>query len=414
MSDHVSASAKIGVPLPLFVGILASFGDDAVNTAIMPMMASVAKTFPDIPYTTVVWLYTMPKIIIIPFALLGGFLAGRKVGFKPLALVSLGIISVAGVVPAFFDDFWAILASRMVLAVGLGLQAPIGPALVMRFFKDGKKRSFALGIGNATLNAYSILTGLAVGLLCSIDWHMSFFAYAGMAILFFATLFLLKEPPALEDDDGGEEACDVAKGVVSLGAFSNGRGKLKVPAMVVVLCAAFAIVDCVWMPASLNMSSILSAKGWGDSATAAFLMSFISASGLAAGSFYGFYYRLMGRYNLAASMLIMACALLSIYFANGVVMVGVGLILGGASFTLIICGIQNEFGFICTPAQMAFAMGLFMVFEHLGGFMTSWYMVLVMDVFGMESLFAPIGVAAVLFLVGSLGFVGYARCGSRA
>lgn len=65
----------------------------------------------------------------------------------------------------------------------------------MRFFEDGKRRSFVLGLGNGMLNAYSILTGMAVGLLCSIDWRLSFWAYAGMALLFLATLFFLKEPP---------------------------------------------------------------------------------------------------------------------------------------------------------------------------------------------------------------------------
>ena len=65
----------------------------------------------------------------------------RKIKFKTLALIGMGIISVAGVAPVLFDDFWMILGARMVLAVGLGLQAPIGPALVMRFFEDGKRRS---------------------------------------------------------------------------------------------------------------------------------------------------------------------------------------------------------------------------------------------------------------------------------
>ena len=145
--------ANLGIPLPLACGILASFGDDAVNTVIMPIMASLANAFPDIPYATITWLYSMPKIVIIPFALLSGYLVGRRVKFKTMALVGLGIIAVAGIAPFFLEGFWEILASRMVLAVGLGLQAPIGPALVMRFFRDGPRRSTMLGLGNGVLNA---------------------------------------------------------------------------------------------------------------------------------------------------------------------------------------------------------------------------------------------------------------------
>lgn len=399
-----TTSNRLGISFPLLVGILASFGDDAVNTAVMPMMASLSAAFPSIPYTDIVWIYTMPKIIIIPFALLSGYLAGRKIKFKTLALIGMGIISVAGVAPVLFDDFWMILGARMVLAVGLGLQAPIGPALVMRFFEDGKRRSFVLGLGNGMLNTYSILTGMAVGLLCSIDWRLSFWAYAGMALLFLATLFFLKEPP-LPSVDIAVASKQNHEVLVS----GNGKKTAPLPVAALVLCLVFAAVDCAWMPVSLNMSSILSSRGWGDAAAAAFLLNLISISGLVAGVMYGRYCSLTKRYNLAVSMFLMMLALLLLFLANGVVMIGLGLFLGGSAFCLLVCGVQNELGFICAPTQMAMATAMFMVFEHLGGFASSWYMAFVMGVFGANAYLAPVGVSVILFGLGAVGFAFYAH-----
>lgn len=384
---------ELGMPLPLICGILASFGDDAVNTVIMPIMASVAEAFPEMPYATVTWLYSMPKIVIIPFALLSGYLAGRKVKFKTMALVGLGIISVAGIAPAFLNGFWEILASRMVLAVGLGLQAPIGPALVMRFFADPARRSTMLGLGNGVLNGASIVTGMLVGNLCLINWRVSFLAYGLMAILFLITLFCLKEPPAVPV---GSEA--------SLGREARKSG---IPAAVIALCCFFALVDCVWMPVSMDLSSVLAANGWGNSATTGYLISLISIAGFLVSMVFGIYCHWLRYYNIAGSLCLMAVAVALIYFANGVAMIGIGLFLGGAAFSLIICGIQNEIGALCHPSQMAFATGLFMVFEHLGGFMSSWWLALVLDAFGQEAFLAPAGVAIVFFAVSALALAFY-------
>ncbi len=396
MTDNAKKSKllELGMPLPLICGILASFGDDAVNTVIMPIMASVAQAFPEIPYATVTWLYSMPKIIIIPFALLSGYLAGRKVKFKTMALLGLGIISIAGIAPAFLNEFWEILASRMVLAVGLGLQAPIGPALVMRFFADPAKRSTMLGLGNGVLNGASIVTGMLVGNLCLINWHVSFLAYGLMAILFVATLVCLKEPPAVS-----------VQGEASLGRSARKTG---VPPIVLLLCGFFALVDCVWMPISMDLSSVLVANGWGDSATTGYLISLISLAGFLVSMVFGIYCHWLRYFNIAGSLALMALASALICFADDVAMIGVGLFLGGAAFALIICGIQNEIGALCQPAQMAFATGLFMVFEHLGGFLSSWWLALVLGIFGQEAYLAPAGVGVVFFALSAvaLGFYG--------
>lgn len=386
---------RLGVPFSLMVGILASFGDDAVNTAITPVFASLAAAFPDISYATITWIYSMPKIVVIPFALLSGYLAGRKVGFKTIALVGMGIIATAGVIPFFLNDFWAILASRMVLAVGLGLQAPIGPALVMRFFQDGPRRSFALGLGNGVLNGVSILTGLLIGNLCAIEWHLSFLGYLGMFVLFVFTLVFLKEPPVV-----------AVEGEASFDRKARSRG---VPKQAIFLCAFFAMVDCVWMAATMNISAIVAQMNWGDAGTTSWLMSLISLAGFVFGLSYGPYCKLTKRYNLAASLLIIAIAVAFIAFASDAWMLAVGLFLGGAAFCLIICGIQNELGVVCSPMQMALASALFMVFEHLGGFLSSWWMALVMSFAGQNAYQAPSLAASAVFLVSSAAFALCAR-----
>lgn len=419
--EQVVKGARVAIPITLIIGILACFGDDAVNTSITPALASLGQAFPETPYLQIIWLYTMPKMMIILFALVSGIVAGRYLRFRTVALLGFAIIILAGVAPAFLNDFWAILVSRMILGIGLGLQSPLGPALVMRFFPDEKQRAFYLGVGNGVINGFGTITNLLVGTLCAINWHFAFFAYGGMAILFVLALLFLKEPPKqLASTDGQEilrdsdqdEISEIDKEEVSTGLLveqpesisSTIRTIRELPRTVLVLCVIFMFVDCLEMPAALNASAIIAQNQWGSPALAGIMISVLSISGLISGFAFGGFFKVFKKYNIAISFLIMAIGLTVIILAPSAFVMGIGLFFVGISFTLIISGIQNEIGGVVTPAQAAFASALFMVFENIGGFITAGYMSLVATIFGTQSFYAPLVVSAVIFCIGSIGF----------
>jgi predicted MFS family arabinose efflux permease len=419
--QQVLNGAKAVVPITLVIGILACFGDDAVNTSITPALASIGEAFPEVPYLQIIWLYTMPKIMIILFALLSGVVAGRYLSFRTVALLGFTIIVLAGVAPAFLSDFWLILASRMILGIGLGLQCPLGPALVMRIFSNEKQRAFYLGVGNGVINGYGTITNLLVGSLCAINWSYAFFAYGAMAILFLLALLFLREPPKpLNLNDGQKISHDsehvdireIDKGKAATKHFekksresisSTLRTIRKLPKTVLILCVIFMFVDCLEMPAPINASAIIAQNSWGSPTLAGIMVSLNSVSGMISGFAFGKYFRVFKQYNIAVSFFIMTIGLSTIVLAVSSFAMGLGLFICGASFTLIISGIQNEIGAVVTAAQAAFATALFMVFENIGGFITAGYMSLVSTVFGTQSFYAPLIVSAVLFGIGGIG-----------
>ena len=392
---------KLAIPLSLFFGIVACFGDDAVLTSLNPAFASISAAFPDIPYSAVTQLYSFPKLIIIPLSLLSGYIAGRWVSFKTLALVGFAIIGFAGIAPTFLhDDFNTILALRMALGVGLGIQAPLGPALILRFFEDEKQRAFALGIGNGFINVYGAITNLLVGVLAAIDWRYCFLAYSTILVLFVIAIFCLKEPPKLADIKriATETTRDSSVQDAEKTAYNN---KLlpSLPLRAVGFCLLFFMFDCCWMPASLNASAIIQANNFGDAALTGVLISLINIAGMVAGFAFGFVFRLVKRYCIPLAFLIMACGLCFVFFASSAMMIAIGLFIGGFAFSMAIAGIQNELGTVCKPHQMALASALFMTCEHLGGFSASWYLALIMDVLGFTSFTAPVGFSIVIFLI---------------
>jgi MFS family permease len=358
--------------------------------------------------------------MIILFALLSGAVAGRYLSFRTVALLGFAVICFAGVAPAFLNDFWMVLASRMILGIGLGLQCPLGPALVIRFFPNERQRAFYLGVGNGVINGYGTITNLLVGTLCAINWNYAFFAYGTMAILFLFAFLFLKEPAKPLDSNNGQtilrdsENDDInetdkkkiatkCSDEKAKSIFSTLRAISKLPRTVLILCVLFMFVDCLEMPAAINASAIIAQNNWGSSALAGIMVSLISISGLISGFAFGKFFRTFKHYNIVISFFIMATGLLMTVLASSPFVMAAGLFFCGASFTLIISGIQNEIGAVVTSAQAVFASALFMVFENIGGFITAGYMSLVSIVFGSQSFYAPLIVSAVLFGIGGIG-----------
>ena len=395
MAKSARSTLVFGVPILTFVAIASCFSDDSINVSINPILATVSQSFPDIPYTTVVYLTTAPKIIIIPFALLSGYLAGRKVSFRALSLIGFACIAAFGVLPIFLDNFWAILASRLVLGVGLGIQAPLGPALIMRYVLDDGKRAAALGVGNAVLNASSIGTGLLAGFLADVDWHLAFLLYALMLIPFLLVLIWLKEPPrtvapAKEDPPNAMKATRSGlREMLAGGALSK----------VLVLFVLMMTINVLMQVYPFNLSRLVQELGIGSSALSGALLTFFTVGCLLGSLAFGLLHKIAGYYSLCVSVLFAAAGCFIGVCAQTAIGLAVGLAISGMAFNFCIVGIQNEIGAACPREYVSFASALFMSFENMGSFIMGFYVAFIMTTLGFGTPKAAMVVSVVLFLV---------------
>ena len=102
---------------------------------ITPAIQSIADAFPDVAFSTLLLVSTLPSLLIIPATLFSGAMAGTKIGYRPLLLVALILFLAGGVAPAFLNNFTTILLSRAVFGIGIGMLSRIGNALVMGLFE---------------------------------------------------------------------------------------------------------------------------------------------------------------------------------------------------------------------------------------------------------------------------------------
>ncbi len=65
-------------------------------SATSPALATISGHFPDAPQTAIASIATLPSLTAVPFTILCGMIAGRKVRFRTLTLIGLAVTCMGG------------------------------------------------------------------------------------------------------------------------------------------------------------------------------------------------------------------------------------------------------------------------------------------------------------------------------
>lgn len=162
------------VPFTTTMGVLSIFLVINCSFVVNPMIASLASIYEadGIAYSTVLMLSTVVSLLVIPFSLLSGAIAGKTVRYKTLAVLALLLAIVGGVGPYFVHSFYVVLVFRALVGAAIGIASPLSSALVSRLF-SGERAATMQGIGNETMagtigSCYTVggmIAGIAFGAL---------------------------------------------------------------------------------------------------------------------------------------------------------------------------------------------------------------------------------------------------------
>jgi len=141
----------------------------------------------------------LPFFVFIAFAVFsvpGGLLAGR-IGKKKLLLLGLGLNAVAMLVPLWATSFAVLLACIFVLGIGTTFLQVAGNPIMRDVSPAGaysRNLSFAQGIKGIGSTASTYLVGAitAIAFFKSMDWRGTFPVFAGLMIITFIGVMLIK------------------------------------------------------------------------------------------------------------------------------------------------------------------------------------------------------------------------------
>lgn len=357
--NHGSLRKQYG--FAAIVGAVLPFMASQVGFIMNPALASFADLFPDLSYSTITYLATLPSLICIPFNLIAGNIAGKKVKYKTLTLLAIALIIIGGIAPFFFTNFIGWCICRCILGIGMGLVMPLGGALVASMF-EGKKAVQMQGVGTIVLNMSGVALQLVSGWLVGYNVNYAWLLHGALLIVFIMVWIFLPEPEKIEDETSAS-----ATGTIS------GGSKISMPISVWLFSVSFGFLFMFCYTLIMNMSKIVIGENLGTTAVVGTITALFTVGGIVAGVMFAALHRLLSKWLIPVMCILIVFSLLLGYFGSNIAMLMAASFFTGVGTFVVWPACINEFGEICQPEQISLASGIFMAVLNIGCFLASAY-----------------------------------------
>ena len=134
-------------------------------------------------------------------------------GARTLVLMGLLLYTVGGCAAGLFDNIFAVLVTRALVGIGVGIIMPLSTGLLSYYYRPEQQVGL-MGYSSAMNQMGGVIATLLSGLLANVSWRVSFLVYLmGLVSIVLCLIFLpndriTQEAPAKEDrgkkeDSGG-------------------------------------------------------------------------------------------------------------------------------------------------------------------------------------------------------------------
>ncbi len=318
------------------------------SSATSPALATISRNFPEASATAIASIATLSNLTAVPFTILSGVIAGRKIRFRTLTMIGLAIVFVGGIMPFFATSIGQILAGRAILGAGTGLISPIASTLVLSLF-TGDDVPKQLGRNGMATNVGAVLFQLLGGYLCKFNWRMPFMAYLAIIPVFLIVLLLLPEPekPVLKERI---RLLDALTWHVALWGIFN---------------AAHMVF---FYPFVTEMSGIVLNNGFGDATVTAIILSVCTGTGVLGGYLFYRIHRVCFKRTFSVGFGLCAAGYLLVIFANNVVGLLISAAVFGIGYGLLSPTFTYYLGVPLKPELRAASLSMYHIFTSMGSF----------------------------------------------
>ncbi len=378
------------------IGVLAIFTATQATFILNPALASLSTKYPDLPYSTLTYLTTIPNLVGIPMGVISGALIKKNMKYKHLLVIALALMIIGGALPYVITNFTGWLAARCLFGVGFGIVVPMSGTMVMRTFQ-GAQASQVQGWGTVIQNLSGIILQVVSGWICmlSVDyvWLVHFiFVIPLIALLVFAP------EPAAETTDSVSDTGEKAKLPVSVYLMSMGYGLLFM---------------CVY-PLLLNMSGILANEGIGDAGLAGTISSLYTVGGMISGILFPYMLKALKKWLIPVLAVGTAIAIMIGYIGTTPAVLMFASLLTGVCAMMIWPASIVYFSGIVDGSGMALANGIFSGAINLFCFLASPFISTVAAVMGDNPRNALLAGAIGIAIIAVCYFIGMAKSKDNA
>ena len=365
------------------LSVLSLFMLSQTSFIVNPVLSNLAALYPDVPYYVITMVSTVISLISIPMAYIGGALAGQKVKFKTLTIIAIACVLIGGLAPYFYDGFYFLFATRIVVGAGLGLSQPFGNALVIALFK-GKKQEDMSGYGMIFQNISGVIFNIASGYLAVFNLKYVWLLHLVQVIPLILVVLFLPEPEKQTAEKVQKTSIKVWQ--LPLGVHIEGF-----------MYSFFLLV--LMYPYLLNTSSVITGEGIGTTALAGTINSAYTVGGLISGFTFAFLFRKLKKFTIPAALLCEGLALaVMAYTKTPIAFIIASAVIGFMKFTQwpnIFLDFNKYLGETNKLEAAGLASGMFFVWLNVGAFFCSFWIGLLAKITGNNNPRLPMRVGCV-------------------
>ena len=301
-----------------FIALLAAYFAANIIFIMSPAINVMStELFPDKSYTAILLISTISSLCMIPGSLVAGAILNR-IGFKKLAVISLGGIAIFGTACAFTNSLGLIYVFRGIVGFCLGLGFPLQGTMSLQLFND-KERPKYLGWATVSLAAGSVFYMMVSGALADHSARYSFMFHLVALIPMILIVIFLKQPTAEE----------IAANNVEAPSQVPEHGKM--PGYAVFTAVMFALVFFAFYPVLLNMSSICAYENIGGAAVAGALLSVYCIGNMCGGFLFNPLSKAAKGLVVPVGLILWIAGTACVAFGHSVFMIVLGALLSGTA-----------------------------------------------------------------------------------
>lgn len=328
--------------------VMAGFLPVMAIIALTPTLPTLLAHFKDMPNAQLMvpLLITAPSACIALFAPAAGFITDRF-GRRNLLLWAMGVYGIGGFIPFFVDDFWAVVAGRVVIGIGEAAVLTVSNTLLADYYeeKDCHRWLMIQGMVGSVLGSVTIACS---GFLAAKGWQWPFAVYGVAFPILLASIFYLFEPAPRTKPQAVQQAA------TPLAAGSP------FPRMVaLVLCSVTVLLSVIYFVQVIHFSVLLKELGVADPKSIGLAMA-IPSIGVPLGSIV---FKLTTRFGAQAQITL-------VFLCYCIGLTGIGMA-PDYKVALAFAFMQQLANGIIVPALIAWAQSKFS-FEHRGRGMGWW------------------------------------------
>ncbi len=355
-------------------------------------MGKIAQAFPEAG-SAIGYIISAVSLGAFFGSLIVSAIGGKRVRYRTIALISLALYTVFGIMPYFIGDSFGIMgliAPRFILGLALGLFTPIPPAVISAMFPDEQERATKLGLGTAMYSVGGVLCQLCGGVLASISWESAFLFYAVGLVVFVICLIFLKEPemPAEEKDAVAE----------------SGAGSRKVGGVAYLILVVFMLTQVALGPVMMYNAVVMEAHGIGGPSIAGVSLALFVGAGAIGSALLGPVYHKLGTmtWTLCAVLTVIGLGVVVFDVTSGAASLPLyllGLFVAGLGMVSNMACCTQLLSLVVSPVSLGFAMGLFGAAQQFGNFLGTPASQLVMGLTGSADYITMFIFSVIVFVV---------------